>query len=77
LLHEVERIAAPRRAENVEAVVLQLSPEVLPDRGLRLGDLLALEHGPPLRVVDILPVPAGASCVPVLARVAAIGIAAR
>lgn len=41
---------------------------------VEVGDLLALEHGPPLRVVDVLPVPGDAACVPVLARVAAISV---
>jgi hypothetical protein len=33
---------------------------------IELGDVVALEHGPPLRVVDVLWVPDGAPLVPVL-----------
>jgi hypothetical protein len=44
---------------------------------VEIGDLVALEHGPPLRVVDVLPVPAGSPCVPVLVRLAAIRVVAR
>lgn len=43
---------------------------------VQVGDLVALEHGPPLRVTNVLPVPAGATAVPVLARPAAFVIAA-
>ena len=41
------------------------------------GDLVALAHGGPYRIVDVLPVPAGSKAVPVLARPAAFAVTAR
>jgi hypothetical protein len=41
------------------------------------GDLVAREHGPPLRVVSMLPQPSGAAVVAVLARPAALSLVAR
>jgi hypothetical protein len=41
------------------------------------GGLVCLEHGPPFRVVSTLPLPPRATVTPVLARPAALAIAAR
>ena len=43
-LHELERLAPPRRAEDVEAVVAQLASEVLARLELWLGDEDGARH---------------------------------
>jgi hypothetical protein len=63
------------RAMSEIGVVVQVRDEEANDLGRCLapppvepGDVIVLEHGPPLRVVAVISTPAGSAVVPVTAR---------